>query len=414
MHFLDKNVQGFKSCRRKPLAKWTVSNCFYVLSPGLSQGTLKMACPFPQLLREYLAYRRIQRNRVVTKDGHCNIAYGSVRHSQFFIYFLDLWTTLMDMRWRYVIFLFGASFVFGWFFFGLFWYWAAFANGDLYWQNPSDDHQPCVENVFDMTGAFLQSIETQMSIGYGYRQITPFCPSVLTIFTIEAVFGTVIICFWCGVIMTKVARGKKRAKTISFSQMAVISSKKDNLCLQIRVANMRKSLMIGSQIYGKLLKTTVTPEGETIIMDQIRIDFIVDAGKDNLFFVCPLTLYHIIDQSSPFFQMTVDTLHQQEFELVVFLDGTAESTSFSCQVRTSYLPKEIMWGYQFLPIISRSREGKYHVDFSNFAKVAPVDTAPCASHYAKSPDSFNPYNTPTDSDRLQEMEVKDQSSATNM
>ncbi|GAA6082163.1 ATP-sensitive inward rectifier potassium channel 1-like, partial [Tachysurus ichikawai] len=108
------------------------------------------------------------------------------------------------------------------------------------------------------------------------------------------------------------------------------------------------------------------------IMDQIRIDFIVDAGKNNLFFVCPLTLYHIIDESSPFFQMTVDTLHQQEFELVVFLDGTAESTSSSCQVRTSYLPKEIMWGYEFLPIISRSKEGKYHIDFSNFAKVVPV------------------------------------------
>ncbi|KAF4071969.1 hypothetical protein AMELA_G00268880 [Ameiurus melas] len=136
--------------------------------------------------------------------------------------------------------------------------------------------------------------------------------------------------------------------------------------LAIRVANMRKSLMIGSQIYGKLLKTTVTPE--------------------------------------------VDTLRQQEFELVVFLDGTAESTSFSCQVRTSYLPKEIMWGYQFLPIISRSKEGKYHVDFSNFAKVAPVETAPCASHYVKSPDGFND----TDSDSFQEMEVKDQSSATKM
>ncbi|XP_026783348.2 ATP-sensitive inward rectifier potassium channel 1-like [Pangasianodon hypophthalmus] len=375
---------------------------------------MKMTRTLAQLLREYLAKRRIHRNRLVTKDGHCNIAYGSVRQSHLFVYVLDIWTTLMDMRWRYIVFHFGASFVFGWFIFGLFWYWAAFANGDLYWQNPSADHNPCVVNVFDMTGAFLQAIETQMSIGYGYRVITPFCPSAITIFTVQAVFGTVIICFWCGVIMTKVARPKKRAKTINFSKMAVICSNKGNICLQIRVANMRKSLMIGSQIYGKLLKTTITPEGETIIMDQTRIDFIVDAGKDNLFFVCPLTLYHIIDESSPFFQMTVDTLHQQEFELVVFLDGTAESTSSSCQVRTSYLPKEIMWGYQFLPIISRNKDGKYHIDFSNFARVAPVDTAPCASHFARSPDCFNHSNTPTESDRFQEMEVKDQSCATNM
>ncbi|TSK38360.1 ATP-sensitive inward rectifier potassium channel 1 [Bagarius yarrelli] len=371
-----------------------------------------MTLKLPQLLTEYLSNRRIHKNRLVTKDGHCNIAYGSVGHSQIFIYFLDFWTTLMEIRWRFVIFLFGASFVFGWFFFGLFWYWAAFANGDLTWQNPSADHKPCVYNVFDMKGAFLQSIETQMSIGYGYRQITPFCPSTLTIFTCQAVFGTVIICFWCGVIMTKIARGKKRARTISFSKMAVISSKQGSLCLQIRVANMRKSLMIASQIYGKLLKTTVTPEGETIIMDQTRIDFAVDAGKDNFFFVCPLTLYHIIDESSPFFQMSVDTIQQQDFELVVFLDGIAESTSSSCQVRTSYLPKEIMWGYQFLPIISRSKEGKYHIDFSNFARVAPVETPSCASQFSKSPDSFPNSNTSTD--RFEEIEPEAQSFATNL
>ncbi|TSK38363.1 ATP-sensitive inward rectifier potassium channel 1 [Bagarius yarrelli] len=366
------------------------------------------------MFREYLSNRRIHKNRLVTKDGHCNIAYGSVGHSQFFIHFLDLWTTLMDMRWRFVLFLCGASFVLGWFIFGLFWYWAAFANGDLTWQNPSAGHKPCVDNVVDMTGAFLQSIETQMSIGYGYRVITPFCPSAITILTVQGVFGTVIICFWSGVIMTKVARGKKRARTISFSKIALISSKQGSLCLQIRVANMRKSLMIASQIYGKFLKTTVKPEGETIIMDQTRIDFIVDAGKDNLFFVCPLTLYHIIDESSPFFQMSVDTIQQQDFELVVFLDGIAESTSSSCQVRTSYLPKEIMWGYQFLPIISRNKEGKYHIDFSNFARVAPVETPTCASQFSKSPDSFPNSNTSSDRDRFKEMEVKGQFCTKNM
>ncbi|KAF7698870.1 hypothetical protein HF521_003612 [Silurus meridionalis] len=176
----------------------------------------------------------------------------------------------------------------------------------------------------------------------------------------------------------KISLPKKVAKAVTFSEMAVICFKQDSLSLQIRVANIRKSLLLGSQIYGKLIRTRVTPEGKTFIMEQVNIDFMVDSGKDNLFFVCPLTLYHVIDKTSPFFQMAVDTLQQQDFELVVFLDGTAESTSFSCQVRTSYLPQEIIWGYKFLPIVSRSKEGKYHIDFSNFDKVEPVPTAHCA------------------------------------
>ncbi|XP_072551457.1 ATP-sensitive inward rectifier potassium channel 1-like [Salminus brasiliensis] len=372
-----------------------------------------MTRTLPQLLRDYLAERRIHRNRLVTKDGHCNIAYGSVKYSHFFISVLDFWTTLMEMRWRYVTFHCAASFIFSWFIFGLFWYWVAVANGDLPWQNPPANHSACVLNVADMTGAFLQSIETQMSIGYGYRLLTPYCPSAIIVFTVQCVFGTIIICFWCAVIMTKVARPKKRAKTITFSEMAVICSKRDRLCLQIRVANLRKSLLIGSQIYGKLLRTTVTPEGETIIMDQVGIDFMMDAGKDNLFFVCPLTLYHIIDESSPFFRMTVDTLQHQEFELVVFLDGTAETTSSSCQVRTSYIPREIMWGYQFLPIISRNREGKYRVDFSNFSRVVPVDTEPCAYYLPNDESQFHHSGTSTDDEGFQE-EKSEHSGASNM
>ncbi|XP_026865882.2 ATP-sensitive inward rectifier potassium channel 1-like [Electrophorus electricus] len=367
-----------------------------------------------KFISNYLAERRARRNRLVTKDGHCHIAFGSVRYSRLFILVLDFWTSLMEMHWPYVILHFIASFIFSWFMFGLLWYWAGYANGDLTWQNPSSDHVPCVINLVDMVSAFLTSIEAEMSIGYGYRLITPYCPSAITILTAEAVFGTVIICFWCGVIMAKAARPRKRIKTITFSKIAVICTRQDRLCLQLRVANLRKTLMIKSQFYGKLLRTTVTPEGEIIIMDQISVDFLVDAGKDNLFFVCPLTLYHVIDKSSPFFHMTADTLHQQQFELVVFLDGTAESTSSSFQVRTSYLPKEIMWGYQFLPIISRSKEGKFRVDFSNLSRVMPSFTPHCASGSHNAQGHCDHCTSASDNEGFQQNEFIDNSSATHM
>ncbi|XP_031716369.1 ATP-sensitive inward rectifier potassium channel 1 [Anarrhichthys ocellatus] len=329
-------------------------------------------------IHDYLVERKRCRARLVTKDGRCNIEYGNVKYSNQLYFLADFWTTFVEIRWRFVLFLFSASFTLSWFFFGLLWYWIARSNGDLTWQNPTSDHIPCVDNVGGLTTAFLYSLETQTTIGYGGRALTPHCPGAVALIIIQSLLGAIINCFMCGVILSKISLPKKRAKTISFSNMAVISSKNGTLSLSIRVANLRKTLMIGSQIYGKLLRTTHRPDGETIIMDQVNIDFIVDAGKDNLFFVCPLTLYHTIDKRSPFFEMAVDTLHKQEFELVVFLDCTAESTSSACQVRTSFIPQEIMWGYNFLPIISRSKEGKYRVDFSNFSKVMPVATAHCA------------------------------------
>ncbi|XP_053279501.1 ATP-sensitive inward rectifier potassium channel 1a.1 [Pleuronectes platessa] len=347
-------------------------------------------------IQETLAERKSRRNRLVTKDGRCNIEYGNIRNIRHFGFMADFWITFVEIRWRFVLFFFIASFTLSWFIFGLLWYWIARNNGDLAWQNPPDDHIPCVDNILGLCTAFLYSLETQTTIGYGGRSLTPLCPGAVALLIIQSLVGAIINCFMCGIILSKISSPKKRAKTITFSDMAVIGPRKGALCLSIRVANLRKTLMIGSQIYGKLLRTTYTPEGETIIMDQVDINFTVDVGKDNLFFICPLTLYHIIDKSSPFFEMAVDTLHQKDFELVVFLDGTAESTSSSCQVRTSFIPPEIMWGYNFLPIISRSKEGKYRVDFSNFSKVVPIATAHCAycfhnikGHHHHSRDGFD-------------------------
>lgn len=337
-----------------------------------------MTRTFPQFLRDYLDERHINRNRLVTKDGHCNIEFGNLRYSSRFAYVLDIWTTILEFRWSIVFFLFTAAFLLSWFIFALLWFWIANNNGDLWWQNPSPDHEACVMNVYGLTTAFLFSFTSQMTIGYSARVINPICPGAIILLVIQTLFSTVVKGFWCGVVIAKMSLPKKRAKTIHFSKKAVICPKDGALCLQIRLANLRKTLLVGSQIYGKLLRTTITAEGETVIMDQININFVVDAGKDNLFFVCPLTLYHVIDRTSPFIEMAVDNLQQQEFELVVFLAGTDESTNFSCNVRTSYIPREIMWGYEFFPIISRSKEGTYCVDFSEFDKVEPVPTPHCA------------------------------------
>ncbi|XP_065113111.1 ATP-sensitive inward rectifier potassium channel 1b isoform X2 [Paramisgurnus dabryanus] len=297
-------------------------------------------------IHNHLVERKISRTRLVTKDGHCNIKFGTTEYQNHFAFLMDFWTTFVEIRWCFVIVLFVAAFTGSWFIFGLLWYSLA--------------------------------KKTQTTIGYGGRALTGHCPGTVALLIIQSLMGAIINCFMCGLILAKISLPKRRAKTVTFSETAVVSLWNGNLCLQIRVANLRKTLLIGSQIYGKLLRTTITPEGDTIILDQVNVDFSVDAGKDNLFFVCPITLYHVIDKSSPFSEMCADVLQKQDFELVVFLEGTAESTSLSCQARTSYLPQEIQWGYGFLPVISRTKAGKYRVDLSNFCKTEPVVTPQCA------------------------------------
>ncbi|XP_053546052.1 ATP-sensitive inward rectifier potassium channel 1 [Bombina bombina] len=319
-----------------------------------------------------------QRGRLVSKDGRCNIEFGNVEDNSKIAFFSDIWTTILDLRWRYKMTIFITAFLGSWFLFGLLWYAVAYLHKDLPEFNPSVNHTPCVENINGLTSSFLFSLETQVTIGYGFRCVTEQCGTAIFLLIIQSILGVIINSFMCGAILAKISRPKNRAKTITFSKNAVISKRGGKLCLIIRVANLRKSLLIGSHIYGKLLKTTVTPEGETIILDQVNIEFKVDAGNENLFFVSPLTIYHVIDKTSPFYEMAAETVLQHEFELVVFLDGTIEATSATCQVRTSYLPEEVLWGYRFAPIVSKTKEGKYRVEFSNFSKTTEVETPHCA------------------------------------
>ncbi|XP_072342931.1 ATP-sensitive inward rectifier potassium channel 1-like [Scyliorhinus torazame] len=325
-----------------------------------------------------LTERNRQRARLVSKDGRCNIEFGNIKEHSRIGFLVDIWTTVLDLKWRYQMTIFISAFLGSWFLFGLLWYAVAYVHKDLPEFSPTENHMPCVQNINGLTSAFLFSLETQVTIGYGFRCVTEQCGEAIFLLVTQSILGVIINSFMCGAILAKISRPKKRAKTITFSKSAVISKRGGKLCLLIRVANLRKSLLIGSHIYGKLLKTTVTLEGETIIMDQVNIDFIVDAGNENLFFISPLTVYHIIDKTSPFYEMSAETIKQQDFELVVFLDGTIEATSATCQVRTSYIPEEVFWGYRFSPIVSKSKEGKYRVDFSNFGKTVQVDTPHCA------------------------------------
>lgn len=65
-----------------------------------------------------------------------------------------------------------------------------------------------------------------------------------------------------------------------------------------------------------------------------------------------------------------------EFELLVIMSATIEPTSATCQVRTSYLPEEILWGYEFPPVVSLSSSGKYVANFAFFDKVSKAKTMP--------------------------------------
>lgn len=324
---------------------------------------------------------RASRPRVMSKSGHSNVRIDKV-DGIYLLYLQDLWTTVIDMKWRYKLTLFAATFVMTWFLFGVIYYGIAFIHGDLDLSEPVSNRTPCIMKVDSLTGAFLFSLESQTTIGYGVRSITEECPHAIFLLVAQLVITTLIEIFITGTFLAKIARPKKRAETIKFSHCAVITKQNGKLCLVIQVANMRKSLLIQCQLSGKLLQTHVTREGERILLNQATVKFHVDSSSDSPFLILPMTFYHVLDETSPLRDLTPQNLKEKDFELVVLLNATVESTSAVCQSRTSYTPEEIHWGFEFVPVVSLSKNGKYVADFSQFEQIRK--TSDCACYCADS------------------------------
>ena len=256
--------------------------------------------------------RRKRRNRFVKKNGQCNVYFANLSNKSQ-RYMADIFTTCVDTRWRYMLMIFSAAFLVSWLFFGLLFWCIAFFHGDLE-AGPAGAAagapaggsgaapvapKPCIMHVNGFLGAFLFSVETQTTIGYGFRCVTEECPLAVIAVVVQSIVGCVIDSFMIGTIMAKMARPKKRAQTLLFSHHAVISVRDGKLCLMWRVGNLRKSHIVEAHVRAQLIKPYMTQEGEYLPLDQRDLNVGYDIGLDRIFLVSPIIIVHEIDEDSP-------------------------------------------------------------------------------------------------------------------
>lgn len=86
------------------------------------------------------------RKRIVTKSGQCNIGTRSIEAGRL-KYFQDIFTTLLDMKWRLVLLIFSMSFFLSWLGFGFLFWLIALVHGDLDEQHlpPNQGKTECIE-----------------------------------------------------------------------------------------------------------------------------------------------------------------------------------------------------------------------------------------------------------------------------
>ncbi|XP_022064392.1 ATP-sensitive inward rectifier potassium channel 12-like [Acanthochromis polyacanthus] len=334
------------------------------------------------------------RSRFVKKNGQCNVVFTNLEERRQ-RYLADIFTTCVDIRWRYLLLIFCCSFMVSWLLFGIVFYSVSLAHGDFA-EHPTlkgdglavgglhgptsgqlgpTQRMPCILHVQGFVGALLFSMETQTTIGYGWRCVTEECPVAVITVVIQSIIGCIIDSFMIGTIMAKMARPKKRNQTLMFSKNAVIALRDGKLCLMWRVGNLRKSHIVEAHVRAQLIRSYTTAEGEFIPLEQMDLNVGYDEGTDRLFLVSPLVIVHEIDKDSPLYTLSRADLEADDFEIVVILEGMVEATAMTTQFRSSYLAREVFWGHRFEPVIYEDRD-RYKVDYARFHMTYEVPSTP--------------------------------------
>ena len=311
----------------------------------------------------------VQRHTRMVKrsSGRSDINHVGIPPRGFLGFLTDGFTTLINSRWSVVILFFCALYVVSWLVFGCVWTLIAYGS-DRY-------NSTCIVNVQDFSSAFLFSVETEVTIGYGNKYVASDCHVGIFFVVLQSLIGLMIDSVLLGLIFAKLTRPRNRRNTIMFSRVAVIYEKDGRKVLEFQIADIRRSQIVESHVRLQLYwYRLVDPVNNLYEFQTYDLDVGFDTGRDRVFLITPTSIYHYINEESPLYGITPEKLAAMDMEMVVILEGMVEATGLTAQALWSYTREEFLFDRRFVSTVTR-RGGKWKIDFSKISKTMQVSVA---------------------------------------
>ena len=82
---------------------------------------------------------------------------------------------------------------------------------------------------------------------------------------------------------------------------------------------------------------------------------------------------HPIDETSPLYGATLDTLERDQVEIIVLLSGRDDTLSEVIYARHSYMPDEILWNHRFVDVLETMPSGRRMLNLKCFHATKPLE-----------------------------------------
>jgi inward rectifier potassium channel len=211
--------------------------------------------------------------------------------------------------------------------------------------------------------AFFFSVQTFAGIGYGV--LSPKTTYANYIVVIEAITGLFAIALLTGL---SFARFSRPTAKVMFSKFAVVMPQDHLPTLMLRAANQRRNQILEAQVTLSLSRDEVTTEGRHLR----RFYELPVLRSHNPAFSLPWTLMHLINEQSPLYGFSAESLAESQSQIIVSLSGIDETVYQNVHARHSYGANSIILDHQLVDIIHVIDDRNRYVDLASFHHVLPL------------------------------------------
>ncbi|MGA8706761.1 MAG: ion channel [Steroidobacteraceae bacterium] len=212
-------------------------------------------------------------------------------------------------------------------------------------------------------GLFFFSVETLATVGYG--DMHPQSVYAHTLAAIEIFMGMMSVGVIAGVMFSRFSRPIAR---FVFAEHVVIRPFDGRQTLILRAANARQNVVMEAQAQLRLIRDERTLEDTPIR----RIHDLPLRRSQHPIFIFGWTLMHVIDESSPLYGETRESLQKVRANLLLSLYGMDETTGQTLMARMHYPLEALRWNHTFADILTQLPDGRDHFDYRKFHDVEPL------------------------------------------
>jgi inward rectifier potassium channel len=131
-----------------------------------------------------------------------------------------------------------------------------------------------------------------------------------------------------------------------------------------RAANQRGNQILNAEVSVSLARQMTTAEG--LVMRRFEELRLVRSRSP--LFALSWTVMHQIDESSPLHGATIDSLYENQVEIIILLSGRDDTLSDMIYARHSYMPDEILWNRRFIDVLEVTPSGRRLLNLHCFHK----------------------------------------------